>query len=119
MNNRKTRLTNTLIFIAAGLFLTIIESATAQPLQPDFVDDFTGKPRVVVLTDMGNEPDDQMSFVPSLVIFQRTRSGGIDRYHLHLAEEQGPTRDHAKDCCGLWRGEVKPAQARTGLAGSG
>ncbi len=27
------------------------------------IDTFTGNPRLVVLTDMGNEPDDQMSFV--------------------------------------------------------
>ncbi|HEY9126376.1 MAG TPA: DUF1593 domain-containing protein [Acidobacteriaceae bacterium] len=28
---------------------------------PAHVDDFTGKPRVIVLSDIGNEPDDQMS----------------------------------------------------------
>jgi hypothetical protein len=31
------------------------------------VDDFTGKPRLLVLTDMGNEPDDQMSLVRLLL----------------------------------------------------
>ncbi len=31
------------------------------------VDDFTGNPRLVVMTDMGNEPDDQMSFVRLLL----------------------------------------------------
>jgi hypothetical protein len=30
-------------------------------------DEFVGKPRVVVLSDMGNEPDDQMSFVRLLL----------------------------------------------------
>jgi hypothetical protein len=40
-----------------------VGAAMAQPLPPTHVDDFTGKPRVVILTDMGNEPDDQMSFV--------------------------------------------------------
>jgi hypothetical protein len=38
-----------------------------EPLPPTHVDRFTGKPRVVVLSDMGNEPDDQMSFVRLLV----------------------------------------------------
>ena len=42
-------------------------SAAAQPLPPGHVDDFSGKPRVVVLSDMGNEPDDQMSFVRLLL----------------------------------------------------
>lgn len=31
------------------------------------MDDFTGKPRVVVISDIGNEPDDQMSFVRLLM----------------------------------------------------
>jgi len=35
----------------------------AQPGDADFVDEFTGKPRLLVLTDIGNEPDDQMSMV--------------------------------------------------------
>ena len=35
----------------------------AQPGDADFVDEFAGKPRLVVLTDIGNEPDDQMSMV--------------------------------------------------------
>ena len=39
-----------------GLFTT----AGAQLLQPGHVDEFVGKPRVVALSDMGNEPDDQM-----------------------------------------------------------
>jgi hypothetical protein len=41
--------------------------APAQGLPPGHVDDFAGKPRVVVLSDMGNEPDDQMSFVRLLL----------------------------------------------------
>lgn len=36
--------------------------ASAQ-LPPTHVDTFSGKPRVVILSDIGNEPDDQMSFV--------------------------------------------------------
>jgi hypothetical protein len=31
------------------------------------VDDFAGRPRAIVLTDIGNEPDDQMSFVRLLL----------------------------------------------------
>ena len=30
---------------------------------PHMFDDFTGHPRVIVVGDIGNEPDDQMSFV--------------------------------------------------------
>jgi len=39
----------------------------ALPIPPTHVDDFTGKPRVVVISDIGNEPDDQMSFVRLLM----------------------------------------------------
>ena len=35
----------------------------AQMLSPSHVDEFAGHPRVVVISDIGNEPDDQMSFV--------------------------------------------------------
>jgi Protein of unknown function (DUF1593) len=45
-------------------------AATAFPgqsLPPTHVDSFTGKPRVVVISDIGNEPDDQMSFVRLLL----------------------------------------------------
>jgi cellulose-binding protein len=41
--------------------------AAAQSLPPGHIDDFAGKPRVVVLSDIGNEPDDQMSFVRLLL----------------------------------------------------
>jgi hypothetical protein len=34
-----------------------------QVLSPAHVDNFAGHPRVVIISDIGNEPDDQMSFV--------------------------------------------------------
>src|SRR5262247_83280 len=34
---------------------------------PSGIDDFTGNPRLFVFTDIGNEPDDQMSFVRLLL----------------------------------------------------
>src|SRR5262249_37630311 len=56
-----------LLLMAIGLLFAITMNAIAQPLQPGDVDDFAGKPRIVVLSDMGNEPDDQMSFVRLLL----------------------------------------------------
>ena len=50
-----------MLLVSAGLTIA------AQPIQPKHVDDFTGKPRVVVISDIGNEPDDQMSFVRLLM----------------------------------------------------
>jgi hypothetical protein len=40
-------------------------TAMAQPVMraPQPVDEFSGHPRVAILSDIGNEPDDQMSFV--------------------------------------------------------
>ena len=37
------------------------------PIPASHVDDFTGHPRVVVISDIGNEPDDQMSLVRLLL----------------------------------------------------
>jgi hypothetical protein len=42
-------------------------SSIARSLDPAHVDTFTGNPRLVVLSDIGNEPDDQMSLVRLLV----------------------------------------------------
>ncbi len=53
-----------LITVALCVCVAVVN---AQTLSPNPVDDFTGKPRVVILTDMGNEPDDQMSFVRLLL----------------------------------------------------
>ncbi|HKW17834.1 MAG TPA: nucleoside hydrolase-like domain-containing protein [Terriglobales bacterium] len=39
----------------------------ADPLPPTRVDDFAGKPRVIVISDIGNEPDDQMSLIRFLL----------------------------------------------------
>ncbi len=38
-----------------------------QALPATHIDDFKGKPRVVIISDIGNEPDDQMSFVRFLM----------------------------------------------------
>ena len=55
------------ISLLAGFSILTICHVTAQALPAAHVDDFTGKPRVVVLSDIGNEPDDQMSFVRLLI----------------------------------------------------
>src|SRR5690349_13468970 len=51
----------------AFALLALASRVEAQALVPDYVDKFEGKPRVFVLTDIGNEPDDQMSLVRLLV----------------------------------------------------
>ncbi len=47
------------------LLLTAFLVAAAA--DPATIDNFTGRPRVIVLSDIGNEPDDQMSLVRFLV----------------------------------------------------
>jgi hypothetical protein len=51
--------------LLAILLVSFSLCATAQLPHP--VDSFTGHPRAVILTDIGNEPDDQMSFVRLLL----------------------------------------------------
>jgi hypothetical protein len=55
------------ILAAVVLWALCGAGAVAQSLKPDHIDDFAGNPRVVVLSDIGNEPDDQMSFVRLLL----------------------------------------------------
>src|SRR5664279_5595997 len=50
--------------------LILLSCATpliAQSLPPTHVDNFTGHPRVIIISDIGNEPDDQMSLVRLLL----------------------------------------------------
>ncbi len=42
-------------------------SLFAQPLPPAHIDHFTGHPRLIVISDIGNEPDDQMSLIRLLL----------------------------------------------------
>jgi len=52
----------------AVCFVAILSSAAfAQGIPPTHIDDFAGKPRVIVISDIGNEPDDQMSLVRLLM----------------------------------------------------
>jgi len=52
---------------ACVLLASMSGMGAAEPLSASHVDDFAGKPRVVILSDIGNEPDDQMSFVRLLL----------------------------------------------------
>jgi hypothetical protein len=57
-----------LVAIALVLFVAMFgRSASAQSLPSTHIDDFTGKPRVIIISDIGNEPDDQMSLVRLLM----------------------------------------------------
>ncbi len=51
----------------AALALALPVNAAGHALPPSHVDDFAGRPRLVVLSDIGNEPDDQMSLVRLLL----------------------------------------------------
>src|SRR4051794_40150408 len=55
----------------SGLIAILVASAIAVAQRPQEstqpVDSFSGHPRVVIISDIGNEPDDQMSFVRLLL----------------------------------------------------
>jgi len=55
--------------VCSGIFCTFFGAAVtlAQLRPPQPVDAFQGHPRVAILSDIGNEPDDQMSFVRLLL----------------------------------------------------
>src|SRR5450756_977389 len=54
--------------LLAGAAVALVGFAAGQTQQAaPPVDGFTGRPRVAILSDIGNEPDDQMSLVRLLV----------------------------------------------------
>jgi len=55
------------ILVALAIFGLVCGCGLQGQAPPSHVDDFTGHPRVVVISDIGNEPDDQMSFVRLLL----------------------------------------------------
>jgi len=50
-----------------ALLLALTASLTAQTRPPTQLDDFPGHPRAIIISDIGNEPDDQMSLTRLLV----------------------------------------------------
>lgn len=55
------------LFPLLPLFAIVIRPITPQAIAPSHVDNFTGHPRIVVISDIGNEPDDQMSLTRLLL----------------------------------------------------
>lgn len=55
------------VFALSGLLLLALASVRAQGLPPSHVDEFSGHPRMIVISDIGNEPDDQMSLTRLLL----------------------------------------------------
>jgi len=47
--------------------LAITGILCGDPIAPEHVDSFSGHPRLIVISDIGNEPDDQMSLVRLLL----------------------------------------------------
>lgn len=66
MSLRGTRRLSGLVYVVL-LLTSARRSVTAQAIPPSHVDNFSGHPRVVVISDIGNEPDDQMSLVRLLL----------------------------------------------------
>jgi hypothetical protein len=55
------------LFIAILAAVFFISCPLHAQLPPTHIDDFTAHPRAIIISDMGNEPDDQMSFVRLLL----------------------------------------------------
>jgi hypothetical protein len=67
-----------LVLLMVGVLpLTISSSLDGEPLPASHVDNFTGHPRVIVISDIGNEPDDQMSLVRFLLYSNEMEIEGL------------------------------------------
>src|SRR5215475_13264727 len=53
--------------LLALVLVLVLARIHAEDLPQAHTDDFSGNPRVIIISDMGNEPDDQMSFVRLLL----------------------------------------------------
>ena len=62
-------MTKTTIRLFAAICALVSGTAThaQDQVSPSHIDDFAGRPRVIVISDIGNEPDDQMSLVRLLM----------------------------------------------------
>ena len=80
--------------VTALLGASMLSLVGAQQAAPDplaaRVDPYVDKQRVVVMTDIANEPDDQMSMVRFLVYSNQFDVEGLDRDDVDVDEEQGP-----------------------------
>ena len=54
-------------FVAISAVSVVAQPVSSRRLDPAHVDNFAGKPRVIFISDIGNEPDDQMSLVRLLL----------------------------------------------------
>ena len=55
------------LLLMLSLLACAVPVLASGPIPPAHVDDFTGRPRIIVISDIGNEPDDQMSLVRLLL----------------------------------------------------
>ena len=125
-------------FWAAAFLGIAVSRMLAQPLPSAHVDVFSGKPRVVVISDIGNEPDDQMSFVRLLLysnefdieaMIATTSTWQREKTHpetmRELIEAYGDVRPnlllHAKGWpeAAELRGKVYTGQSAYGMAATG
>ena len=53
--------------LCGRLFLLVAPFLQHNQFPPPIADSFSGRPRVAIISDIGNEPDDQMSFVRLLL----------------------------------------------------
>jgi hypothetical protein len=137
-NMKKVRCLWVAIAGLAALMLVGSQPLYGQGFAPTHVDDFQGKPRMIVISDIGNEPDDQMSLVRLLLYSNEMDIEGLiaststwQRTVIHLetmrklVEAYGEVRPnlllHAKG----WPApddlmlRVHPGQAAYGMAATG
>src|SRR5664279_2907696 len=74
---RRSRQKQFLVVLLCGLALTLNSLLAGGPVPPEHVDDFTGHPLFIVISDIGNEPDDQMSLVRLLLYSKEMEIEGL------------------------------------------
>ena len=86
---------------------------------PSLVDPYVARPRVVVMTDIANEPDDQMSMVRFLLYSNQFDVEGLVASTSTWMKNTGPARRHPLGPRRLREGAAEPAEARARLPDGG
>jgi hypothetical protein len=67
LDSALVRATRSTCLVLGVLLLATTLRANAEAIPPSHIDKFVGHPRLIVISDIGNEPDDQMSFTRLLL----------------------------------------------------
>jgi hypothetical protein len=101
------------LFVTTAASLVAATVSHAAPPASTYIDPFVARPRIVVMTDIANEPDDQMSMVRFLLYSNQCDVEGlVATTSTWMKAKVRP--DVILTCSTPTKGAAEPAEARQG-----